>query len=244
MHILATTSASLDDLAEPVDLGQTPAEMVALSFTDSDLAGLAAAWQARPAQLPEHAARRAARSAPSDVGRSVGRQGRRAMPRSILVRILGGYDWWRYGCDRLAAVARERGIELALLPGECRERDERLVDASTLPARRAGGAARPISARAGRRTCARWLRRLAGHAGRDGRRLPRPSRCRKVGLLPASTRHRRLRTQLPRPRRIAGRADPVLPLDAACRRRRADRRAGRGARRSTASRRCRSSCPA
>ena len=39
MHLLATTSASLDDLAEPVDLGQTPAEIVALSFTDSDLAG-------------------------------------------------------------------------------------------------------------------------------------------------------------------------------------------------------------
>ena len=24
----------------------------------------------------------------------------------ILVRILGGYDWWRYGCDQLAAMAR------------------------------------------------------------------------------------------------------------------------------------------
>ena len=36
MHILTTTSASLDDIAEPVDLRQQPAEMVALSFTDSD----------------------------------------------------------------------------------------------------------------------------------------------------------------------------------------------------------------
>ena len=25
--------------------------------------------------------------------------------RIILVRILGGYDWWRYGCDRLSAMA-------------------------------------------------------------------------------------------------------------------------------------------
>ena len=46
MHLLATTSASLDDLVEPVDLRQTPADIVALSFTDSDLAGLAAAWKA------------------------------------------------------------------------------------------------------------------------------------------------------------------------------------------------------
>ena len=51
----------------------------------------------------------------------------------VLVRILGGHDWWRYGCDRLAALARDKGIALALLPGECRAVDERLVEASTLP---------------------------------------------------------------------------------------------------------------
>ncbi len=43
MHLLATTTASLESLAEPVDLAQAPAEMVALSFSDSDLAALAAA---------------------------------------------------------------------------------------------------------------------------------------------------------------------------------------------------------
>ena len=51
----------------------------------------------------------------------------------ILVRILGGYDWWRYGCDQLAAMARARGIKLALLPGECRDEDLRLIECSTLP---------------------------------------------------------------------------------------------------------------
>ena len=43
MHILATTTASLDDLVEPVDLRQEPAEILALSFTDSDLSALSAA---------------------------------------------------------------------------------------------------------------------------------------------------------------------------------------------------------
>ena len=42
MHILATTSASLDDLIEPVDLKQAPADVLVLSFTDSDIAGIAA----------------------------------------------------------------------------------------------------------------------------------------------------------------------------------------------------------
>ena len=43
MHLLATSSASIDDLVEPVDLRQPPGDIVILSFADSDLAGLAAA---------------------------------------------------------------------------------------------------------------------------------------------------------------------------------------------------------
>ena len=43
MHILNVSTATLDDLVEPVDLGQRPAPMAALSFSDSDLAALAGA---------------------------------------------------------------------------------------------------------------------------------------------------------------------------------------------------------
>ncbi|RWL47935.1 MAG: cobaltochelatase subunit CobN, partial [Mesorhizobium sp.] len=132
MHILATTSASLDDLAEPVDLRQTPADVVALSFTDSDLAGLAAAWKADAERLPSMrlAALRDLRH-PMSVDLWIDSVARHA--KVILVRILGGYDWWRYGCDQLAAMARERGIKLALLPGESHDEDQRLIEASTLP---------------------------------------------------------------------------------------------------------------
>ena len=132
MHILATTSASLDDLAEPVDLRQTPADVVALSFTDSDLAGLAAAWKADAERLPSMrlAALRDLRH-PMSVDLWIDSVARHA--KVVLVRILGGYDWWRYGCDQLAAVARERGIKLALLPGESHDEDPRLIEASTLP---------------------------------------------------------------------------------------------------------------
>ena len=40
MHLLATSSTSLDDIVEPVDLGQPPGDIAVLSFADSDLAGL------------------------------------------------------------------------------------------------------------------------------------------------------------------------------------------------------------
>ena len=132
MHILATSSATLDDLVEPVDLRQTPADIVALSFTDSDLAGLATAWKAQADNLPSMrlAALRDLRH-PMSVDLWIDSVAAHA--KIILVRILGGYEWWRYGCDQLAATARARGIKLALLPGECRERDERLIECSTLP---------------------------------------------------------------------------------------------------------------
>lgn len=132
MHILTTTSASLDDLAEPVDLRQTPADIVALSFTDSDLAGLAAAWKLDAERLPSMrlAALRDLRH-PMSVDLWVDSVAQHA--KVILVRILGGYHWWRYGCDQLAATARARGIKLALLPGESHDEDLRLIEASTLP---------------------------------------------------------------------------------------------------------------
>jgi cobaltochelatase CobN len=132
MHILATTSASLDNLAEPIDLRQTPADVVALSFTDSDLAGLATAWKADAARLPSMrlAPLRDLRH-PMSVDLWIDSVARHA--KVILVRILGGYEWWRYGCDQLAAVAHQRGIKLALLPGESHDEDQRLIEASTLP---------------------------------------------------------------------------------------------------------------
>ena len=52
MHLLSTSSTSLDDIVEPVDLRQTPGDIAILSFADSDLAGLAAAWDAECDALP------------------------------------------------------------------------------------------------------------------------------------------------------------------------------------------------
>ncbi len=165
MHILTTTSASLDDLAEPVDLRQTPADIVALSFTDSDLAGLAAAWKADAGRLPSMrlAALRDLRH-PMSVDLWVDSVARHA--KVILVRILGGYDWWRYGCDQLASTARDRGIKLALLPGESHDEDLRLIEASTLP-RAELDALLGYFREGGPENMTALVQRLAGLAGSD-----------------------------------------------------------------------------
>ena len=52
MHLLTTSSTSLDEIVEAVDLGQTPGDIVILSFADSDLAALASAWEMDRAELP------------------------------------------------------------------------------------------------------------------------------------------------------------------------------------------------
>src|SRR3979411_2490419 len=52
MHLLASSSPSLDGILRPVDLGPPPGDIAVLSFADSDLAGLAAAWAVERAALP------------------------------------------------------------------------------------------------------------------------------------------------------------------------------------------------
>ncbi len=170
MHILTTSSASLDDLVEPVDLRQAPADIVALSFTDSDLAGMAAAWKADAAALSSMrlAALRDLRH-PMSVDLWIDSVGSKA--KVILVRILGGYDWWRYGCDQLAAAARAHGVKLALLPGECREQDERLIECSTLP-RAELDALLSYFREGGPENMTALVRRLAAIAGSDAQAAP------------------------------------------------------------------------
>jgi cobaltochelatase CobN len=132
MHLLQTSATSIDDLAEPVDLGQTPGDIVILSFADSDLSGLAAAYAVAKDTLPSlRLAHLRGLRHPMSVDLWTDTVARHA--KVIVVRLLGGLDWWRYGIDTLSAMARDSGIALAVLPGEDRD-DARLFEASTLPA--------------------------------------------------------------------------------------------------------------
>src|SRR5713101_2698380 len=164
MHLLATTSTSLDEIVEPVDLGQPPGDVVVLSFADSDLSGLAAAWALERDALPSvRLAHLRDLRHPMSVDLWIDRVGAHA--KVILVRLLGGLDWWRYGGERLATLARERGIALALLPGEDRD-DPRLAQASTLPQHELDTLLR-FFREGGRENLRALLRRLGRHAGAD-----------------------------------------------------------------------------
>src|SRR5580692_3655089 len=131
MHLLTTSSTGLDELVEAIDLGQPPGDIAILSFADSDLAGLSAAWEAERSALPSvRLAHLRDLRHPMSVDLWIDRVGAHA--KVIVVRLLGGLDWWKYGIERLSVLAQQRGIALAVLPGEDRD-DLRLAAASTLP---------------------------------------------------------------------------------------------------------------
>src|SRR5436305_4738803 len=162
MHLLATTSTSLDEIVEPVDLAQPPGDVLILSFADSDLSALAAAWAVERHALPSVRLAHL-RDLRHPMSVDLWLESAACQAKVILVRLLGGLDWWRYGVERLSTLARERGIVLALLPGEDRD-DPRLAQASTVPQRELEALLRYFR-EGGRTNLCALLRRLARHAG-------------------------------------------------------------------------------
>jgi cobaltochelatase CobN len=163
MHLLTTSSTNLDEIVEAVDLGQPPGDIAILSFADSDLAALAAAWNAERAVLPSlRLAHLRDLRHPMSVDLWIDRVGSHA--KVILVRLLGGLDWWKYGVERLSSLARERDAALAVLPGEDRD-DPRLDAASSLTPDELHALLRYFR-EGGLANMRALLRRLAHHAGR------------------------------------------------------------------------------
>ena len=132
MHLLRIDTVSLDEGEAAVDLGQDPGDIVFLSFTDSDLFGVANAHAAEGVGMAFPTLRLAKMARlrhPMSVDLYV--DGVIAHAKVAVIRCLGGLDYWRYGIERAGAVARANGVKLAVLPGDDRP-DPRLDAFSTV----------------------------------------------------------------------------------------------------------------
>ena len=131
MHVIFRESRGLEETAMPRDLGQDPADLAMLSFSDSDLATFAAGWRRGRNGLPSL---RLANLTELRHPLSVDTYIERTLPRArgILVRLIGGEPYWPYGLSTLHRLAKNRGIVLAVLPADGRD-DPRLDELSTLP---------------------------------------------------------------------------------------------------------------
>ncbi|MGM0561684.1 MAG: cobaltochelatase subunit CobN, partial [Pseudomonadota bacterium] len=117
MHLLAAQPGRVSDGSEAVDLEQTPGDIVFLSAADTELASLSSAW----AELEEEGlslrlANLMQLSHPMSVDLYLEQVLEQA--RLVVVRVLGGRGYWSYGVEQLEALARERGIPVAFLPGD------------------------------------------------------------------------------------------------------------------------------
>ncbi len=134
MHVVFRESHGLEETETPTDLGQSPADLVVLSFSDSDLGAFAAGWHrggGPEGRMPTlRLANLTALKHPLSVDTYVEQTLDGA--KGILIRLIGGVPYWAYGLQQVLALAQAKGIAVAVLPADGRE-DTRLDDYSTLP---------------------------------------------------------------------------------------------------------------
>lgn len=134
MHVIFRESHGLEETETPTDLRQAPADLVVLSFSDSDLQAFAAGWhraREQGAPLPSmRLANLAALRHPVSVDTYV--EQTLSDAKAVLIRVIGGMPYWDYGLAQVRALAEASGMTLAVLPGDGRP-DARLEAISTVP---------------------------------------------------------------------------------------------------------------
>ena len=115
MHVVFRESRGLEETEVPTDPGQSRADMVVLSYSDSDLGAFAAGWHraqsATAGALPSlRLCNISALRHPVSVDNYLDTT--LAGARAILVRLIGGEAYWPYGVASLQDMARRRGIAL------------------------------------------------------------------------------------------------------------------------------------
>ena len=134
MHVVFRESHGLEDTDTPYDPGQTPADLVVLSFSDSDLGAFAAGWHrggGKEGKLPTlRLCNLVALRHPASVDNYIEQTLTGA--KGILIRLIGGENYWPYGIMQVQDFARRNDIALAVLPADGRE-DPGLDAHSTLP---------------------------------------------------------------------------------------------------------------
>jgi len=129
MHLLAATPGNVDDGKEPVDLGQTPADVVVISAADTELAALSGARAEMAAPPTLRLASLMNLQHPMSVDLHLDACATRS--RLVVARVLGGAGYWKYGLEQYAARLHEAGVPFAALPGDDKP-DAELRELSTV----------------------------------------------------------------------------------------------------------------
>src|SRR5882724_3576318 len=117
MHLLKGQPKTLTGDAEPVDLEQSPGDIVILSAADTEISGLAAARRALGKEFPSM---RLANWMALGHPYSVDLYAEKILTKAklVVVRLLGGASYWRYGLDEAVRIARANSTKLVVIPGD------------------------------------------------------------------------------------------------------------------------------
>uniref|UniRef100_UPI003F71530F cobaltochelatase subunit CobN n=1 Tax=Yoonia sp. TaxID=2212373 RepID=UPI003F71530F len=116
MHLLAATPGAISDGTEPVDLGQTPADVVVISAADTELAALAEARAEMTNPPTLRLANMLHLAHPMSVDLHLDDCATKS--RLVIARVLGGAAYWKYGLTQYAARLHDAGVPVAFLPGD------------------------------------------------------------------------------------------------------------------------------
>jgi len=116
MHLLAATPGNVDDGNEPVDLGQTPADVVFISAADTELAALSEARAEMEGPPSLRLANLTHLQHPMSVDLHI--EACATKSKLVIARVLGGAGYWKYGLEQYAAHLHDAGVPFAALPGD------------------------------------------------------------------------------------------------------------------------------
>ncbi|MBC6442310.1 MAG: cobaltochelatase subunit CobN [Rhodobacteraceae bacterium] len=128
MHLLAVQPGDIDGAA-PVDLAQTPADVVFMSAADSELAALSEARGQMEKAPSLRLGNLAALRHPLSVDLCLDKCCTKS--RLVILRLLGGAGYWQYGLEQFAIRLGTAGVPFAALPGDDKP-DEELWHLSTV----------------------------------------------------------------------------------------------------------------
>ncbi|QNT77888.1 cobaltochelatase subunit CobN [Entomobacter blattae] len=135
MHLLRRERVSLDEQAQAEDLEHSPTDIVFLSFSDSDLIAFNGAIKRSTTQTPSARCVPLARLRhPLSIDLYVEKTLTHA--RCIIIRLLGGVEYWRYGLEECRAICQKADIPLIIISGEGGEEAEAalsLLEYNTAP---------------------------------------------------------------------------------------------------------------
>ncbi len=119
MHLLAASAHAIPDGTQPVDPGQTPADVIFISAADTELAALSEARAAMDAPPSLRLLNMLHLQHPVSVDMHL--DDCAVKSRLVIARVLGGIGYWTYGVTQYAARLREVGVKVAFLPGDDRD---------------------------------------------------------------------------------------------------------------------------